>query len=91
MPNMVRRRTKRSGVAAAPRSRSSRAGWVRKNVVMDQKKLDAARRALGVDTETEAIDLALDFVTFRRELARGIAAVRRSGGVEDVFEGRRKA
>ena len=57
---------------------------------MDQKKLDAARRTLGVDTETEAIDLALDFVTFRRELAGGIAAVRRSGGVEDVFEGRRK-
>ena len=78
-------------VAAAPRPRGSRAGWVRKNVVMDQKKLDAARRTLGVDTETEAIDLALDFVTFRQELAVGIAAIRRSGGVADVFEGRRKA
>ena len=27
---------------------------------MDQRKLDVARRALGVDTETEAIDQALD-------------------------------
>jgi hypothetical protein len=68
-----------------------RKGWVRKNVVMDQRKLDRARRALGVDTETEAIDRALDFVAFREELAKGFAAVRRSGGVEDVFERRPKA
>jgi hypothetical protein len=58
---------------------------------MDQRKLDSARRVLGVDTETEAIDQALDFVAFREELARGFTAVRRSGGVDDVFEGRRKA
>ncbi|MGH9409603.1 MAG: hypothetical protein ACRD1V_09135 [Vicinamibacterales bacterium] len=80
---------------AAARTRehrsSRRAGWVRKNVVMDQRKLDVARRALGVDTETEAIDQALDFVAFREELANGFAAVRRSGGIDDVFERRRKA
>ena len=85
------RRTRRAVADVAPRARASRAGWVRKNVVMDQRKLDAARRALGVDTETEAIDCALDFVTFRQELTRGIAAVRRSGGVDDVFESRRRA
>ena len=79
--------------AAGTRQRGSsrRAGWVRKNVVMDQRKLDIARRALGVDTETEAIDQALDFVAFREELAKGFAAVRRSGGVDDVFERQRKA
>ncbi len=71
-------------------TRGSREGWVRKNVVMDQRKLDAARRALGVDTETEAIDLALEFVAFRREVAEGIAAMRRVGGIEDVFESRRR-
>ena len=75
----------------AYRTRGSRAGWVRKNVVMDQRKLDAARRALGVDTETEAIDLALDFVAFRREVAHGITAMRRVGGIEDVFEPHRRA
>ena len=48
---------------------------VRKSVVMDQRKLDAARRALAVETETEAIDLALDFVAFRREVAEGLAAM----------------
>lgn len=72
-------------------ARARRTGWVRKNVAMDQRKLDAARRALGVATETEAIDLALDFVAFRREVARGITAVRRAGGIEDVFETRRRA
>jgi len=83
--SQVRRSTRRGS-----EHRHRRAGWVRKNIVMDQQKLDAARRTLGVDTETEAIDRALDFVSFRRELARGIAAVRRHGGVDDVFEGRRK-
>lgn len=77
--------------ATAPRRvRGGRAGWVRKNVVMDQRKLDVARRALGVETETEAIDQALDLVAFREELAKGFAAVRRSGGVENVLEGRRR-
>jgi hypothetical protein len=58
---------------------------------MDQRKLDAARRTLGVDTETDAIDQALDVVAFRDELAKGVAAVRRSGGVDDVLARRRKA
>jgi hypothetical protein len=82
---------KRSMSAAGRGASSRRTGWVRKNVVMDQRKLDVARRALGVDTETEAIDQALDFVAFREELAEGFAAVRRSGGVGDVFERPRKA
>jgi hypothetical protein len=81
--------TKRQTAAVGRRRSTTRAGWVRKNVVMDQRKLDVARRALGVDTETEAIDQALDFVAFREELAKGFAAVRRSGGVEDVLDRRR--
>ena len=85
------RRTKRSGVGVASRVRGRRASWVRKNVVMDQRKLDVARRTLGVDTETEAIDLALDLVAFRQEIARGIDAIRRTGGVDDVFEVRKRA
>jgi hypothetical protein len=82
---------KRSVARARSRASNRRAGWVRKNVVMDQRKLDIARRALGVDTETEAIDQALNLVAFREELARGFAAVRRSGGIDDVLERRRKA
>jgi hypothetical protein len=67
-----------------------RVGWVRKNVAMDQRKLDIVRRALGVDTETEAIDQALDFVAFGEELAKGFSAVRISGGIDDVLESRRR-
>jgi len=91
MSKAVARQTKAALTTSVRRVRGGRAGWVRKNVVMDQRKLDAARRALGVETETEAIDLALDFVAFREELARGFTAVRRSGGVDDVLEGSRKA
>ena len=80
-----------TGASARRRGSSRRAGWVRKSVVMDQRKLDVARRALGVSTETEAIDQALDFVAFRKELADGFAAVRRGGGVDDALERRRKA
>lgn len=83
--------TKRAAASGRRRRTSRRSGWVRKNVVMDQRKLDIARRALGVDTETEAIDHALDCVAFGEELAKGFAAVRRSGGVDDVLERRRKA
>jgi hypothetical protein len=80
----------RAATTAPGRVRGGRAGWVRKNVMMDQRKLDVARRALGVDTETEAIDQALDFVAFREELAKGFTAVRRSGGVDEVLDGRRR-
>lgn len=73
-------------VTTRRRRSGKRIGWLRKNVVVDQRKLDAARRALGVDTETETIDQALDLVTFRQQLARGFAAVRRGGGIEDVLE-----
>jgi hypothetical protein len=90
MAKAVARRTK-GAMTAGRRVRGGRTGWVRKNVIMDQRKLDIARRALGVETETEAIDLALDFVAFREELASGFTAVRRSGGVDDVLEGRRRA
>jgi len=91
MSKAVARQTKAALTTSVRRVRGGRAGWVRKNVVMDQRKLDAARRALGVETETEAIDQALDFVAFREELAKGFTAVRRSGGVDDVLEGPRKA
>jgi hypothetical protein len=57
-------------------------------MVVDQRKLDAARRALQATTDTEAVDLALDLVAFRQELTRGIAAMRKAGPIDDVFEGR---
>lgn len=83
--------TKRPGSGARRRASSRRAGWVRKNVAMDQRKLDVVRRVLGAETETEAIDQALDLVAFREELATGFRTVRRGGGVDNVLDRRRKA
>ena len=40
----------------------------RKNMLIDQRKLDAARAALGALTETETVDAALDLVVFRTEV-----------------------
>lgn len=60
-----------------------RRGWVRKNLHIDQRKLDAARRALGVKTETETVDAALDAIAFRTELTAGIRRIRAAGGIED--------
>jgi hypothetical protein len=61
-------------------------GWVRKNLHIDQRKLDAARKVLGVKTETETVDAALDAIGLRRELSRGIRRVRAAGGVKDIYK-----
>ena len=47
----------------------------RKNMLMDQRKLDAAKAALGALTETAAVDAALDLVVFRAEVFRGLDAL----------------
>lgn len=62
--------------------------WVRKNMLMDQKKLDEARRVLKTATETETIDAALDEIAFRHGLVDGMRALKRSGGLKDLFDER---
>jgi hypothetical protein len=57
----------------------------RKNLNVDQTKLDRAKDALGARTETEAIDQALSLVLLREELVEGIRRIAGSGGVENVF------
>jgi hypothetical protein len=56
--------------------RASRIGKVRKAFWLDPKLLDEARTALGAATEREAVEMALDLVGFRKELARGALALR---------------
>lgn len=50
---------------------------VRKNLRLNQAKLDRARRILGTTTETETVEQALDLVAFRQEV---VAGVRRLAG-----------
>ena len=59
----------------------------RKNLNIDQKKLNQVRSLLGARTETEAVDQALDIVLFRQELVRGIRRIAGSGGVDNVLDG----
>ncbi len=53
----------------------------RKNILIDQRTLDAAEAALGVETETAAVDAALDLVDFRAEVFRGLAFLAAAGGL----------
>lgn len=60
--------------------RPRRAGeWVRKNMAMDPRKLALAKAYLGVQTETEAVDAALDLVAFQAEVAGGLRAAAAAG------------
>ena len=55
------------------------AKWVRKNMAMDPRKLAMAKAYLGVATETEAVDAALDLIAFQAEVAGGLQAAAAAG------------
>ncbi len=77
-----------SGITTARSPRLGRPprGWVRKNLHIDQRKLDAARKILGVTTETETVDAALDAIALRSEISRGIRRARAAGGLKDIYQ-----
>ena len=62
---------------------------MRKNMNIDQTKLDRVKEALGVGTETEAGDPALALVLLRGDLLEGIGRSAGGGGVEDGVGGDR--
>lgn len=61
----------------------------RKNLILDQGKIDRAKAIFGVATETEAIDRALDaaddMARFRGEVERGLPDLLGKGGFTDHF------
>lgn len=61
----------------------------RKNMLMDQRKLDLAKASLGAETETAAVDAALDLVVFRSEVFRGLDALVAAGGLATIEPVRR--
>jgi hypothetical protein len=56
----------------------------RKNMLMDQRKLDIAKAALGTDTETAAVDAALDLVVFRTEVFQALDQLVAVGGLATI-------
>ncbi|MBI4614989.1 MAG: hypothetical protein HY720_15360 [Planctomycetes bacterium] len=82
--NVMQSATSRSGKAHA---RSANRTWVRrKNLRLDQRKIDLARKILGTRTETDTIERALDLVAFQEEAGAGFARVAGRGGFIAVFE-----
>lgn len=69
-------RSKAPGPVGRPRRKGK---WVRKNMVMDPRKLAAAKAYLGVETETEAVDAALDLVAFQAEVLGGLRTLAAAG------------
>ena len=61
--------------------------WTRKNIVIDQNKLDLAKTLLQATTETATVDQALDLIAFQKEVFAGIDRMVELGGVE-AFEDR---
>lgn len=63
----------------------------RKNLILDQAKIDRAKALLGAATETETITRALDAVSdmaqFRTEIDTGLEALVGTGGFVDRFAG----
>lgn len=57
-------------------ARATRIGKVRKAFWLDPRLLDEARASLGASSEREAVEMALDLVGFRKELAQGARALR---------------
>ena len=82
------RRATRSAERRTARSAAGGNGWTRKNMVMDQRKLDRAKAILGASTETAAVDMALDLVAFRGEVLAGIDRLVEAGGLTDPFRRR---
>jgi hypothetical protein len=67
------RRASRAHTGSRPRA--TRVGKVRKAFWLDPRLLDEARISLGAATEREAVEMALDLVSFRKELARATRAL----------------
>jgi hypothetical protein len=78
-------------VAATTKRSAKRAGSTlrRKNLILDQAKIDRAKRVLRAATETETIHRALeavhDLAVFRAEVDAGLDAMLGRGGFADHF------
>ena len=78
-----------NGTRARSARRGKPASIRRKNLLLDQAKIDRARRIFKSATETDAIhralDAAADLAAFQRELYRGFDALLGAGGFVDPF------
>jgi len=57
----------------------------RKVIHLDQAKLERAKQILGAQTETEALDRALDIIVTEAEIDAALKAARGKGRIRKVF------
>jgi len=62
-----------------------RSNLKRKNYYLDERTIRRVRAILQKNTETEAIDAALDLVVFKNEILKSLAKVAGKGGVETLL------
>lgn len=63
--------SRKSRRTPAPARRAAEAGKVRKEFWLDPATLAEAQAFLGTASERETVEVALELVAFRRDLARG--------------------
>lgn len=57
----------------------------RKNLMVDEEKVRALKRALGVSTESEAVRIAVRDRLALEEAQAAFRRIRARGGIDDVF------
>lgn len=77
--------------APSPRRRgrppTARTGMRRKNLNVDQEKLDRLISLMGAGTETEVVDQALDLLLFQEEAMAGLRKLAGRGNqIENLFD-----
>lgn len=56
-----------------------------KHLKLDQKKIDQAKTYLGVKTESEAIDQALEFLIAEKTINSTLRKIRGKGQIKKIF------
>ncbi len=73
----------------------NRKGYVRKNLVVSPVSIKELQRLLGVDSESEAVRIAVEDRLLAEKLAAAADRIAKHGGLIDVFKrsagGRQKA
>ena len=57
-----------------------------KHLKLDQKKIDEAKTYLGVKTEAEAIDRALEFLIAEKTINSALRKMKGKGQIKKVFD-----
>jgi hypothetical protein len=69
----------------SPKKPANMADRVRKNMDMDAVKLSAVQKVPGAATETDTVDMALDYVLFQAEVMGALDRLAAVGGLDDIY------